>query len=90
MSYWLVFYRYSDLAFIHLLTTAERKNYAVEVIRHQSVSREGTFKQDVCGEAVKLGRILAFFQEWYFLQKMDTYQKEGGDFETCRKMSQFL
>ena len=64
--------------FIHLLTTAERKNYAVE-----GFAERLKLLKDFWGHSSRKG---------YFSSKDGyAYQKEGGKaLKTCRKMSQFL
>ena len=80
--------------FIHLLTTAERKNYAVEGSRCINLSAGMPMNRTFCGEAETSE---GFFgghssREGYFSSKDGyAYQKEGGKtLKTCRKMSQFL
>ena len=79
--------------FIHLLTTAERKNYAVEGSRcinlsagmpmHRTFAERLKLLKDFWGHSSRKG---------YFSSKDGyAYQKEGGKaLKTCRKMSQFL
>ena len=79
--------------FIHLLTTAERKNYAVEGSRCINLSA-GMPMNRTFAERLKL--LKDFWghssREGYFSSKDGyAYQKEGGKtLKTCRKMSQFL
>lgn len=79
--------------FIHLLTTAERKNYAVEGSRCINLSAGMPMNRTF---AEKLKLLKDFWghssREGYFSSKDGyAYQKEGGKtLKTCRKMSQFL
>ena len=79
--------------FIHLLTTAERKNYAVEGSRCINLSA-GMPMNRTFAERLKL--LKDFWghssRKGYFSSKDGyAYQKEGGKaLKTCRKMSQFL
>ena len=79
--------------FIHLLTTAERKNYAVEGSQCINLSA-GMPMNRTFAERLKL--LKDFWghssREGYFSSKDGyAYQKEGGKtLKTCRKMSQFL
>ena len=79
--------------FIHLLTTAERKNYAVEGSRCINLSA-GMPMNRTFAERLKL--LKDFWghssREGYFSSKDGyAYQKEGRKtLKTCRKMSQFL
>ena len=79
--------------FIHLLTTAERKNYAVEGSRCINLSA-GMPMNKAFAERLKL--LKDFWghssREGYFSSKDGyAYQKEGRKtLKTCRKMSQFL
>ena len=79
--------------FIHLLTTAERKNYAVEGSRCINLSA-GMPMNRTFAERLKL--LKDFWghssREGCFSSKDGyAYQKEGGKtLKTCRKMSQFL
>jgi len=79
--------------FIHLLTTAERKNYAVEGSQCINLSA-GMPMNRTFAERLKL--LKDFWghssREGYFSSKDGyAYQKEGRKtLKTCRKMSQFL
>ena len=79
--------------FIHLLTTAERKNYAVEGSRCINLSA-GMPMNRTFAERLKLLKDFGGHssREGYFSSKDGyAYQKEGGKtLKTCRKMSQFL
>ena len=79
--------------FIHLLTTAERKNYAVEGSRCINLSAGMPMNRTFCGEAETSEGFLGHSSRKGYFSSKDgyAYQKEGGKaLKTCRKMSQFL